>query len=236
SEESRISSANDFSVQHERLLQTGGALDNDSFLTRLFSRPVSRWLTRFFIGAPFTPNQITLASFALGLASAWCFFQGGYELGVAGGGLMLLAIWVDGVDGEIARLKFMESEFGGKLDIICDNVVHLVLFYSIGMGVFHATGQGVYKLLGGLAVMGSLVSFLIMSASIIRSKSQTGLGGSESGSNLADKFANRDFTYFLVLTALAGRMDFFIAITAVGSNVFALYLLYIKFRSSRRLP
>ena len=53
--------------------------------------------------------------------------------------------------------------------------------------------------------------------------------------NFADKLANRDFTYFLLLMALAGRLDIFIIITALGANAFALYLVYFKTRSSLSL-
>lgn len=234
SEGSAISREEDFQVQHERLLKTGGGLENDSFLTRTLSRPVSRRMTRFFIGTSITPNQITIMSFLLGLGSAWSFLQGGYWMGLAGGGLLLLSIWVDGVDGEVARLKFMETRIGGKLDIVCDNIVHVVLFFSIGMGLYFATDQEIYKLLGGLAALGSLLSFILMGTSVIQSKSEAGAdkNAKRQEKSLADKFANRDFTYFLVAMALIDRIDIFIWFTAVGANVFTLYLLYCKLRPS----
>jgi len=222
----------DFPIQHKRLMQTGGGLSNDSFLTRLFSRPVSRLMTRVLIDTPFTPNQITLLSFALGLGSAWCFFHLNYSMGLAGGGLLLLSIWVDGVDGEIARLKFMETKIGGKLDILCDNIVHVILFFSIGMGLYASTGQAIYRILGAFAALGSLVAFLLMGASVIESKAGATANAKPAKNNLADKLANRDFTYFLLLTALAGRVELFLWATAIGSNGFAVYLLYYKFMRS----
>ncbi|MFQ5673914.1 MAG: CDP-alcohol phosphatidyltransferase family protein [Nitrospinales bacterium] len=229
-ENHKVLRAEDFPVQHERLMQTGGGLSNDSFLTRLFSRPVSRLMTRFLINTPFTPNQITLLSFVLGLGSAWCFFHLDYSMGLAGGGLLLLAIWVDGVDGEIARLKFMETKIGGKLDIICDNIVHVILFFSIGMGLYDSTGRTLYRYLGVLAALGSLVSFLLMGAAVIESKADATASAKPAANNLADKLANRDFTYFLLLTALAGKVEWFLWATAIGSNIFALYLSYCKVR------
>jgi len=42
---------------------------------------------------------------------------------------------------------------------------------------------------------------------------------------LADQIANRDFIYFLFVMALAGQLNIFIAVTAVGANVFAAYII-----------
>ncbi|MFQ5483655.1 MAG: CDP-alcohol phosphatidyltransferase family protein, partial [Nitrospinaceae bacterium] len=120
--------------KHERLLG-GSGLNHDSPVTRLLSRPVSRRLTRWFLGTKIHPNQITLFSFALGLAAAAALFQGTYGMNVLGGLLLVCSTWVDGSDGEIARLKFLETDIGGKLDILCDNVVHFLVFAAIGWGV-----------------------------------------------------------------------------------------------------
>ena len=45
-----------------------------------------------------------------------------------------------------------------------------------------------------------------------------------SETNLADQLANRDFTYFLLVMACIEKLDIFILLAAVGSNIFAIYL------------
>lgn len=150
----KISKEADFQIKGDRIIENSGGLKNDSFITRKLSRPVSQQFTRLFLNTSFTPNQITLLSFILGLGSALCFYPGGYELGLTGAVLLLFSIWLDGADGEIARIKFMESAIGGKLDIYCDNVVHIVVFLSIGMGLFHAQGSVIFAYLGGFAAIG----------------------------------------------------------------------------------
>ena len=230
----KISSEGDFYLESERIIHRSGGLSNDSLATRILSRPVSKLITRLLVNTRVTPNQITGLSFVLGLGSAVSFFQGGYQMGLIGAGLLLLSIWVDGVDGEIARIKFMETELGGKLDIYCDNIVHVAVFFSIGMGLFNTLGDKVYAVLGGFAAIGSLISFLMLGAAITAGKSQASSADdtNRKKNGFIDKLANRDFTHFLFVLALLGRLDVFIWLTAVGVNFLALYLLFSRRKST----
>ncbi len=232
-EDRRMSKPQDFLTQHERLLK-GSGLSNDTFMDRTVTRFFSRQFTRLFLQTPISPNMITLLSLVIGLISALYFFQGTYENSIIGSGLLLLSAWIDCTDGEIARLKFMESKIGGKLDILCDNLVHFAVFFAIGMGLYQSTGQSIYKLAGAFAVLGSLISFLLLSSSIIdgKEKASGSASGAKAKNNLNDKLANRDFIYFLFFMAMVGRMDVFICITAVGSNIFAGYLIYSRFKNT----
>jgi 1L-myo-inositol 1-phosphate cytidylyltransferase / CDP-L-myo-inositol myo-inositolphosphotransferase len=80
-------------------------------------------------------------------------------MGIAGSILLIFSAWIDCVDGEVARLKFMKSEWGAKLDIVSDNIVHCSVFFAIGMRLYFLTGASIFKYLGVLAVFGSLTSF-----------------------------------------------------------------------------
>ncbi len=227
----RLREEKDFLIQHDRLLRTGGGLGNDSLITRYLSRTVSTRLTRLIIDTSFTPNQVTVFSFILGLVSAALFFKGGYWPGVIGGALLVLSTWVDGVDGELARIKFMESRLGAKLDIYCDNVVHFFLFLAIGLGLSGSTGRELYTLLGIIAAVGSLLSFFMLNAVVTASKSTVGKGSaSKSGQSLAEKMANRDFIHLIFLLTLFGRVDIFLWLTATGVTIFCLYLIYLRLR------
>jgi len=44
--------------------------------------------------------------------------------------------------------------------------------------------------------------------------------------------ANRDFVYFLFALALFDQLGIFLALTAVGSNVFALWLVFLRYRGT----
>ena len=231
-EPSRLINKEDFRVAEERLLKSVD-LSNDSVMDRLVTRFISRQLTRLFLKTSLTPNQITFLSLLIGLGSAWCFYLGTFFSGITGALLLLVSALVDCTDGEIARLKFMETSWGAQFDIFCDNIVHFFVFFSIGMGLFFATGDPLYKLYGGLAVFGSLVAFMILSSSIVKKKQAAGQG-EISETNLADQMANRDFIYFLLVMACIERLDIFILLTAVGANIFAIYLLYTTIRRGGR--
>lgn len=214
----------------EKLLKSCG-LNNDSFMDRLLTRFFSRQLTGIFLKTSITPNQITFVSLLTGLAAALCFFPGGYQMGIAGAMLLIISAWIDCTDGEVARLKFMVSEWGARLDIIADNIVHCFVFFSIGMGLFYSTEQTIFIYLGLLAVLGTLASFILISKTIIEGKAESDISPHCENKNFTDQLANRDFIYFLFILALFGRLDAFILLTAVGSNFFAIYLVYQKFRA-----
>ena len=231
-ESSRLLNEKDFHAAEEQLLKSVG-LGNDSLMDRLVTRFISRQLTRLFLKTGLTPNQITFLSLLIGLGSAWSFYQGSYFSGVLGSLLLLVSAWVDCTDGEVARLKFMETPQGAQLDIFCDNIVHFFVFFAIGMGLFFQTGDSLYKLYGGLAVYGSLVSFLLLNSIIVKQKQAAGQG-KPSDTGLVDQLANRDFTYFLLVMACVDRLDIFIILTAIGSNLLAIYIMYRRWAATRR--
>ena len=225
--EEEIKESKDFKRLHE--LQVGGSgLSHDSLITRILSRPASRLLTRMFLNTPISPNQITLLSFFLGLVSAFLFFQGSYETSVIAAMLLVFSTWVDGADGEIARLKFMETDIGKKLDIYCDNIIHFLVFTAIGCGIYFKTGESIFLYLGGLAGIGGLTAFFLLSPILLEKRSPSNQLFHINEPELAEKFANRDFIHFLLLVALVDQMGIFITVAAVGANLFAGYLIYSR--------
>jgi phosphatidylglycerophosphate synthase len=223
----QVRQAEDFKVQRERLLTRGG-MASDSFMDRWVSRHFSRQFTRLLIDTPVTPNQITWMHLAVGVGSAWFFYQGTYAMVVAGAVLLMISAWLDATDGEVARLRFQQSRFGMILDIIGDNVVHWAVFLGIGWGVARATGNDIYILCGLLSVVGAVISFWLLQASVFKKRG----GGEYESSGWEDELANRDFLYFLFVMALIDQLNIFIAISAVGSNLFAGYVFYKKMKTA----
>ena len=223
-----IKKPEDFKILHEAQMRNSG-LHHDSTITRILSRPVSRVLTRMFLNTPISPNQITLISFFLGLASAFLFSRGYYESSVIASALLVLSTWIDGADGEIARLKFMESDIGKKLDLYCDNIIHFLVFTAIGYGVFLKTSETLFLYLGSLAGLGGLLAFLLLSPILLKKRSPEKQFSHISEPELAEKFANRDFIHFLLLVSLIDQLEIFIAVAAIGANIFAAYLVYSRF-------
>ena len=103
----------------------------DGIVSRYLNRPLSRPAARALAHTPATPNSVTLFTLALSVVAG-----GAAALGwnIAGGILIQAVSVVDGVDGELARLKRMATRFGAVLDAVTDRYADAVML--AGMTVF----------------------------------------------------------------------------------------------------
>jgi phosphatidylglycerophosphate synthase len=199
----------------------------DGLVDRYFNRRLSGHLTRWFVKTSLTPNQITLISFAVGLISGHFFWRGGYLNGIIGALVFQLSSVLDCCDGEVARLKGMQTRLGQWLDVVCDNIVHVVLFLAIAWSFYRATFSSSYLVLGGLASTGSLLALwfvLRLEYSSLGRPSPLGHGLLR---KVADRLTNRDFSVILLLFALVGKLDWFLWLATLGANLFWLVLLWL---------
>ena len=141
-----------------RLMRDQGHKARDGPVSRHLNRPVSRWLSRYLVRTSVTPNQISLFSWLLSCVAAGSMAGGGYPALAIGGTLAQLASIIDGCDGEIARLKHSQSEFGGWFDAVLDRYADAVLLFGLMWHVFAATGTNLSVLLGFAAIVGSFLN------------------------------------------------------------------------------
>ena len=119
---------------------------NDGFFSVFFLRRVSKLLTWAAVKIGATPNQVTIASFAIGLYAAFLFAQGDTWSLIGGAILLQVSIIVDCVDGEIARYTRKFSELGAWLDAITDRVKEYAVFLGLAYGAFVHNGQNLWVL------------------------------------------------------------------------------------------
>ena len=120
--------------------------DTDGFMSRYVERPLSLPISRRLAWTGVTPNQMSLISLGIGLSAA-PFFLSSEPLVQSIGALLFFAhLVLDGCDGELARLKFQESRWGGILDFWGDNVVHSVIFACMAMGMSRDVGAALMPL------------------------------------------------------------------------------------------
>ena len=112
-----------------RLLIRSAGKDTDGIVSRHVNRKVSQALTRLLVRIPITPNAVTLIVSLVGVAAAALVLSGGYARTTLGAALFVLNSVLDGVDGELARLRFQESPAGAWLDRLSDKAV-MVLFFG----------------------------------------------------------------------------------------------------------
>lgn len=220
----------------------------EGFMSRHLERKISLAITRLLVRTPITPNAMTLVSLAIGLAGAACFLAWSRPWHVAGALLFLAHSILDGCDGEIARLRFLETRWGGLLDFWGDNVVHAAVFACLGLGWSRAGGGTLALACAALAVLGTLLS-----AGFVYHRTMARTGTPEATpvftsvsrrretafSRAADALARRDFIYLVVVLAAFFRTHWFLVASAVGAPAFFLGLLAIdRFgaASERTLP
>ena len=141
-----------------RLMRDQGRKTRDGPVARHLNRPVSRWLSRYLVRTTVTPNQISLISWMLSCVAAGLMAMSGYPALAIGGALAQLASIIDGCDGEIARLKHSQSEFGGWFDAVLDRYADAVLLFGLMWHEFAATGTSLSVLLGFAAIVGSFLN------------------------------------------------------------------------------
>ncbi|MFH7836464.1 MAG: sugar phosphate nucleotidyltransferase, partial [Candidatus Aenigmatarchaeota archaeon] len=102
----------------------------DGPISKYINRPISTRVSLYLYkkGVKISPNSVTILIFLLGLISTFILAQGKYVIG----GLMVFIISIlDGVDGELARLKNETTAFGGFLDSVLDRYIDLMIILSL---------------------------------------------------------------------------------------------------------
>jgi CDP-L-myo-inositol myo-inositolphosphotransferase len=130
---------------------------SDGPISRYLNRPLSTRITRRLVTRSVTPNQISVFCFGLSLVAAALFAAGGVVALALGGLLAQLASVVDGCDGEVARLQFKESAFGGWFDAVLDRYSDAFLLFGLTWHVFAAQGSALVLGVGFLAITGSFM-------------------------------------------------------------------------------
>jgi phosphatidylglycerophosphate synthase len=127
----------------------------DGLVSRHLNRHLSRPLARLAARTPATPNAMTMFTLLLA-AGAGAMTGAGWN--IAGGIAIQVVSVVDGVDGDLARLKGMATRFGGVLDAVTDRYADALML--AGMGIYAARFEdwprpeviAVLALAGGLLV------------------------------------------------------------------------------------
>jgi len=129
----------------------------DGPVARYLNRPISVRISRQLVKYNVTPNQISLFSFLCSVLGAGLFALGGYVALLLGGVLAQFASIIDGCDGEVARLKYQSSDFGGWFDAVLDRYADAFLLFGLTWHLLAVEASGWVLFAGFMAVIGSFM-------------------------------------------------------------------------------
>jgi len=113
----------------------------DGWCSKHLNRPISLSFSRILVNYPVHPNVVTLFTLVVGVL-AGVFAGFGTLWGFALGGVLYqMGSILDGVDGEIARVKFLGSRMGQWMDTVCDDLSNLVYLLGVTVGTFRFLGS-----------------------------------------------------------------------------------------------
>jgi CDP-L-myo-inositol myo-inositolphosphotransferase len=188
----------------------------DGIVARHLNRRISRRITERLVSRGIKPWQISFASFLGTLAAGFAFAMGH---AATGGILAQMASVLDCVDGEIARIRYQDSPFGGVYDALLDRVGDAALIggmtlYAWLMGAGHSAVA-----LGFAALAGSSLSMLVKEKYGTQFQRPYRV---EREGRWGWLLLGRDGRLFLALVAgLTGHVEAVLAYLAVGTHLHA---------------
>lgn len=118
---------------------------------------MNRWVVYLLYPTSVTPNQITFISLFFGLTSAGLYVSGNPNALMWGAAFLYGKIFLDNVDGNLARVRGTTSRFGRFLDSLTDFLVTVLVYIAITVYLVQKTGIPEYSILG---LFGLLACFL----------------------------------------------------------------------------
>jgi phosphatidylglycerophosphate synthase len=131
------------------------SIRSDELINTYLLRPAAGILVRLLYRTPVTPNHLTLASIAAGLAAALLYSRGTATTTIIAGLLVTVKDILDGADGQLARSRQQYSRAGRFLDSIGDFIVNVSVFAAFSGSLYAQTGNPAFLFLGALAFLGT---------------------------------------------------------------------------------
>ena len=129
----------------------------DGVVSKYINRRFSKRVSKRLVNTNLTPTQITVMSFILAMVSAAFFFLGEYKYLIIGGILAQASSIIDGCDGEVARLKFLKTDYGAFVDSILDRYADGIILLGLIFGYWMLNGGISVWIIGFFALTGSFM-------------------------------------------------------------------------------
>ena len=210
----------DLALARRKVLAGAVRLD-DGIVARYVNRPISRRISERLLGRDVKPWQISVASFAVTVGAGLAFAIGHAS---TGGIVAQFAAVLDGVDEEIAGVRYQDSAFGGVYDALLDRIGDAALIGGMTLYAWVMGAGASAVALGFAAVAGSSLSMLVKEKYGTQFRRPW---ASEREGRWRWLLLGRDGRLFLTLVAgLTGYVEAVLAYLAVGTHFHAGVRLY----------
>ena len=152
-----IDTSQDLLKAKNYLLNNSSSKINDGSISKYINRPISQWITSKITDYPLTPNQISIAVFFISVFSGLIISIEGYFFLLLGALLAQLSSILDGCDGEIARLKLLESKFGEFFDRVLDRYSDLFILTGLTFHTYFIHKTLTVFFIGFIVVGGKII-------------------------------------------------------------------------------
>ena len=162
----------------------------------------------------------------VGLAAAWVLAEPSYGAGLAGALLLWGCRILDAAASGVARLTVRDNVRREQLSIITDVGILVVIILAL---LVRYAGDGPVFVYGTTAALGIVIGAAVLYRLVLRNAWIARARGNYSSlavGGLAPRFAHGDgATYGVILAALMGRLDLFLAAAALASHLFYIFWL-----------
>ncbi len=117
------------------------------------SRKISVWITYMLRNTAITPNQVTAVWVVMGVVGALLLAFSNFWVSWLGIFLLWMAMLLDHVDGELARVKKIFSSQGDFLDMIGHQLHYPMVFGSLTFGLVLDKAEPIFIFFGVLATV-----------------------------------------------------------------------------------
>jgi archaetidylinositol phosphate synthase len=107
-------------------------------MNNTWSHDAARVLVRPLVGTWVRPNHITMVRLVFGVAACLLLTRAGPKAALWSGVCWLISVFLDRVDGELARIGHLQSRGGHLFDYYTDTVLNSVFFLAAGIGLAHS--------------------------------------------------------------------------------------------------
>ena len=147
-------------AQAEAALLRSLRKDADGVVAK-YDRYISLAISRHLMKLPVHPDMVTFAAGVVGVACGLLAAMGTYWTLLAGALLFQANSIMDGIDGEIARAKLLESPRGQWLDTITDDTSNLLFTVGAAVGCARYYESEMYLVLAGVIGVGFLLTAVL---------------------------------------------------------------------------